>query len=209
MSKIFYQLPPFGSLIGECCGLSQFVSQRSEVLVGSLVGQLTVLWEQFRRPGYTVSACFNDLIQITMVMVFGWSKVPSIDSPCCQRTTGTSIFINKGLAPKGGQGVSVPFIWSIDDFICQFLWINAQCVHQMESGLYLGCYSIPQLEGKVAVSCCKRGNKHILERLVCAFAHIDVMVVWLHELQFTILLGENRESSSRTSCQMVFLGRET
>jgi hypothetical protein len=76
------------------------------------VGKLAVLREQFCQPRYTVSLGFNDIIKITAVMVLGWSKVPRVDSLHC-------------FASKWGQGVPVPVVWSVEDFLCQFRWVDS------------------------------------------------------------------------------------
>ncbi len=155
--------------------------------MGSHVREMTVLWKQFYRSWYLVSSCFDYEIILTLIMVFGLPKVPSVNSSLCPWSVSLAILVDNGLAPKWDQGVSVPIVWPVQHFICQLRWINTQGVQEIEGILNLWCQSIPQLEWKVAVCCSQCCNKSIFESLDHALSSVYAMVVGLHQLQLAII----------------------
>ena len=89
------------------------------------VRELTVLWEQFGRSRCPVSLCLNDVVQITLVVIFGRAQIPHINALQCPQTARVAVLIDTSFASKGGQWVSVPTVWAIEDFIRQLGRVNA------------------------------------------------------------------------------------
>ena len=72
-------------------------------------------------------------------MVLRWPKVPHVNSSWCPWPACVPIFVYDGFASKWGQWISVPAVWSVEDFICWFSWVNSQSTQQIECVLYLRC----------------------------------------------------------------------
>jgi hypothetical protein len=83
-----------------------------------------MLWEQFSRSQCPVSSCLYDVVQITLIVIFGRAQIPRVNASQRPRTVCVTILVDDGFASKGGQRVSVPIIRAIEDFISLLGWVN-------------------------------------------------------------------------------------
>ena len=74
------ELTPVACCVGDGSCVRQFFGECSKMLIRGKVGELTMLWKQFRRTRHPVRSCLGDVIQITTVMVLRWAEVPVVDA---------------------------------------------------------------------------------------------------------------------------------
>ena len=77
-----------------------------------------VLWEEVGRTGNTVTTCFGDKVEMAMVMIFGWTEEPSIESVRGSGSASFCVFVNDGFRAGRCHGVPIPIIRASKFFVC-------------------------------------------------------------------------------------------
>ena len=88
------------------------------------VRELTMLWEQFGQSRCPLSLCLYDVVQITLIVIFGRAQIPRLNALRRPQTACVAVLVDDGFASEGGQRVSVPIVWAIEDFISQLERVN-------------------------------------------------------------------------------------
>ena len=88
------------------------------------VRELTMLWEQFGQSQRPVSPCLYDVVQITLIVIFGWAQIPRVNALQRPQAARVAVLIDDGFTFKGGQQVPVLIVRSVEDFISRLGRVN-------------------------------------------------------------------------------------
>jgi hypothetical protein len=78
-----------------------------------------VVWEEVGGVGNAVTADFGDKVEMATVMIFGWSKEPSVKAVQGPGIASFCVFVNDGFCSRWCHGVPIPIIWAFKCFICR------------------------------------------------------------------------------------------
>jgi hypothetical protein len=108
----------------------------------------------------------------------------------CQRGLGVCVFVNYCFCSKGRERETIPIVWPLECFVCQFVRVDSGSLEEVDGVLHLWHKLIPHLDQEVNVYCAEGTNEMILEHLDGAFSHIDAMVARLDKLETALLWGK-------------------
>ena len=60
-----------------------------------------MLWEQFGQSQCPVSLCLDDVLQITLIVIFGRAQIPRLDALQFPQTARVAVLVDDGFASKG------------------------------------------------------------------------------------------------------------